>query len=365
MPFAWTLFPPGVMQIARLFLEPALIGVGFIAARRIGRRWRFFCYLILTILVIRFLLFGNPGAWALFTELLTPAEVGYREYDVMEHEQNKYELGPPPEFLAIGSSQIGAIFAPADSQRLELFSLAGMGPLDMELYRSWIAGVRPGHVILYLSEFDIARPPFFDVARFADVPLIELPSAWHALVTRSGKTEGRTAFFEVVLAQLFPEYKYSFISRGMTHGLLRPPEFGAAPEQPQATTVPILEQQVENLKKNMVEEPIPYNLALVADFIDYLHARGIGVIIVDGQYNPLGVTERNAELHRRVREALQSMASAHHAMYIPRDDVLEFTEADFVDGYHVRPSAARRFVDRLLRVIDARVRDVGTTSQNN
>jgi hypothetical protein len=105
------------------------------------------------------------------------------------------------------------------------------------------------------------------------------------------------------------------------------------------------------LQRNLVAEPIPYNIALLSDFLDFCHEHKIDVIVVEGQYNPLGVNPKNAALHERVNAALQSVTAGHHATFIPRESVLEFTEADFRDGYHVIPSAAERFRDRLMRLI--------------
>jgi hypothetical protein len=227
-----------------------------------------------------------------------------------------------------------------------------MSILDLDLYRDRIAAFHPRHVVLYLSEFDIAHYPALEVVRFAPVAFFDWPSPMARLVVGAMATrETRHAALEWLLAQLFPEYEYSFIPRGLVDRALGKRALLAIPGTEQMPDSFYLAQHLITLSE-LTADVIPVNLARLSDFLAFCTRSGIDVIIVEGQYNPLGVTPKNAALHAQVDAALRSVAADHHATFVPRTRILEFTESDYRDGFHVRPGAGRRFADRFFEVLD-------------
>ena len=140
-------------------LTAAVLGWWF--RRRMSRGAQTALVVALILATVRVVVFDNPVLLRLMQRLVTIDSIGGRQWGVLDLEIRKYarRLNEPEiPNLAVGSSQVGAIFSHWSgdpSEPLELFSLAGMKTMDYELYRDEIAARNPARVILYLSAFDL------------------------------------------------------------------------------------------------------------------------------------------------------------------------------------------------------------------
>ncbi len=187
-------------------------------------RFRHLAWALLFVLVGRIVLFGNPLAWYAYSKLLSDGDVGARHLDEIRLHMLSYRQDlnqSPMEYLAIGSSQTGYIYQALEKfpeQEVKLIVMAGMVPLDFVLYRKTIREFHPRTILLYLSEFDMARDPKVRASgKIKTAPvdfqvLYELQRDFHRYAPDVRIEMG---IVEKVFADLLPEWKYAFVFRGL------------------------------------------------------------------------------------------------------------------------------------------------------
>jgi len=322
----------------------------------VRRPWRTGLLILICLLALRLLLWGNPLIWAFYERALTPQEVGWRQADVIREERRKYlPVESSPRYLAVGSSQTGAIYDDyaAHSAKLDSFVMAAMSPLDFVLYDDYIVRRRPEHVLLLLSEFDIAREVTPLAAATAPSQRFDLLPLWRTVSAFPAGAAYRSTMRELFVGEFFPEYKYGFALRGLTDKAISRAarRWGAASNRPAER--PSVEQRIAWLREALVEEPIELNMALLRLFADRLAGEGIELIVVEGQYSPSVATPRIDRLAQKVRQELEALAADRaRVRFIPAASMTRLREADFSDLSHVTPAAAERFVEELFGLLE-------------
>jgi hypothetical protein len=165
----------------------------------------------LLILAVRLVALENPIALRFYQRHLTAGALGSRQMGVLDLDIRQYardiHQAPIPN-LAVGSSQVGAIFSHwvADPpQPLEVFSVAGMKTLDYVLYNEEIAARNPERVILYVSASWPLAPahPWSMWSTLQQVRALGVPAEHF-----SGPSH------QYIASQLLPEYRASYIFHG-------------------------------------------------------------------------------------------------------------------------------------------------------
>lgn len=345
------------LPVAALLAAAALLLALWVAARRLPGPWRMGVTLVLSIVSLRYLLFANPVAWLAYDRLLNEDDVGRRQDAALLLETRRYLRHPHPvEYLAVGSSQTWAIYnqIASDDARFDLFTMPGMEPFDFVLYREYIARYRPRSILLYVSESDVGRDLSYSALRFAPAQGLYwsrlLPPLWR---TRSLSSEqGRVT--EMLAGEILPEYKYGFVLQGLVSRLIGARRYGGlelAPERPDEER---LQLNLEGLATGLAERNLDLQFFFLQEFAEYCGRAGVRLVIVEGQYHPLGYTEENLRLNALVRARLSELAAARtHVSFLPRAELYEFTAEDYKDGLHVTREAARRFTEALLARLEA------------
>lgn len=302
---------------------------------------------VLTILALRILVFGNPLLWKAFSRELTAEDVGWRQRDVLRIEADKYRLRleqEPVAVLAVGSSQTQALYGGETARRLgiSLFSAAGLAPLDFWLYRDQIAALRPRIILLYLSEFDLARKPSLDTLVLGPPqgaswmtllgwlrPQLSDGDSW-AVVATSAAAEG------------VPEYRCSFAFKGLLDKWTgyRAATVGANPSLQRTRN-----EQLTSLERNLGPQGMDEQCAILRGFLEYMENKtNAHVVIVQGQFRPDAYNETRWSLRREADCRLQQLAASFpHVDYWRNVPALTFRDSEFLDVYHVRPEAGARF----------------------
>jgi hypothetical protein len=318
----------------------------WIFRRRLPRRLRLAGGLIVACLVARLVLFDNPFTLLAYQHALTSENLGLRQGGVLDLEIRKYrrEIHQPVlANLAVGSSQVGAIFHQWDSPPPEpvgVYSLAGMKSLDWVLNEDAIAAMHPARVILYVSAFDMTGSP-----ELFSLPLA--PPQWRtipAVYTRlraAGLTSADMgpSFHGYLASQFLPEFRYSFVYRALIRQW-----FGAAPRPAAAPGA-----RVPEFSSYYDAQWLEYNFGFLEDFLMFCAAKGIDVLVLEGQINPAAMTPAIAALNATVRERLLGYRARFSTLrYVPADAVYQFTPDEYHDMTHVLPEAARRYTRQLV-----------------
>jgi len=330
------------------------LGVFLPLRKRLHPPWRGLGAAFFVVVGLRMILFWNPLAWRAYLSVLGIDDVGFMPYTFMATFQDlkfKRDIRPArTETLIIGSSQVDALFDNDVTREagVPVFSIAGLGPSGYLPYKSALRRYNPRRVVLYLSEFDIGSHPL--APSFAYTP----PSwarFWNLYeVRRFDKRMGLAYQFPagILLADFFPEYKYSFVFRAL---LARATGRNAAmgkKEFKELTPEELLAMHLEGLE-NLKDEAVPLNMGFLEDFVKFCGEKGLQVIIVEGQYHPVAFRGENVRLHHKMRDAIERLCAEHpNARYIPRSEVYEFAESEFVDGTHVTKEAGEHFTRILL-----------------
>ena len=266
-------------------------------------------------------------------------------------------LAPSPaqKDVAVGSSQTRAVYSQFSKENriLGFYSLAGMGPVDYVEQYGEILKRRPKVLLLYVSEFDLARPIDLTNARLSDLPLRLWPEFYSLVSKTVGLETARETLTGMAIANLFPENKYSFIfsdyAKQIRFWLAGRHAVVPTPEQ-------LTEIQLASLS-HLTSDSVPEQMVFLDAFLRMTERDGIPVVLVEGQYNPAAYSDANLRLNRDVIEPLLAALPRQftNVIVLDRTETQEFAASDYEDGYHVKPEAGSRFAAHLVQLLEKRV----------
>jgi len=344
-----------IESIIIFFLSLGILCIIIYLSRKLKGKVRSIVLFLMLFLLIRLLLLANPFAWGLYSLVLTLQDVGWRQYYVINHEFQSYLKKPPINYLAIGSSQAHDLFIYYSywtfnnseiNNKFGVFWQAAFSPMDFLLYKKRIFDYSPKHILLYLSEFDLASPPGLDYKSHGPRQgffLIDLVSLTNELKGSSEKKEFLTS---MLIGEFFPEYKYSFVFKAITSKLedkltntkTSYPGFDATPKE-------MLEGQLKYFS-TLDGKWVNYNFALLKKFLDICDKKGLPVIIVEGQYNPVAYNEKNRWLNFIIKQKLAALAANYSRVtFVPTPP---FEAGCYKDLMHVKRECAIPFSVELM-----------------
>lgn len=352
----WTLSDLKPEALALLAAWGAALALGAWASGRLAPPWRGIARGLVLFLALRVVLLGNPWAWAVYESNLRARHVGWRQMSVIREELRSW-MRPPQgvRFLAVGSSQTDALYARIATERedLRLFGLAGLFPLDFVLYQDRIAQYRPEVVLLYLSEFDLARVHDPERAVLAPPQGLRLARLVRTIPDLPGGDRYRRTLVEMGVGQVFPEYRFGFVFRGLLRKLQGGDrvEARAAPDEgPVERASPeALEREIANLRAGMTAEQIEFNLPFLREFLEACARWGSRVVIVEGRLAPGVPDEAMRQLNERVARELRALDLRYdHVVFVPLAEQPPIEDGDWVDASHVTREAGRAWAARML-----------------
>ena len=163
--------------------------------------------------------------------------------------------------------------------------------------------------------------------------------------------------------QLLPEYRYGFLLRGLVDEslgfALAPAPVVRANEETPLYALPEGEDLLERVSGHGLEY-LDLKLEILAGFLERMVARGLPVVIVEGQYRP-NKFDPEDEHTGGVQADLRALAEEFDGVwYLPRSEIIELEEEDFEDDVHVTREGGLRFAKaldaRLERPLDPRAR---------
>lgn len=327
-------------------------------ATRLPRRWRVVAYTVALALGLQYLLLGNPVAWHVYAELLSPEEVGWRQYSVILKQRDQYvSQASRVEYLAVGSSQTDALYSgyASEHEQFTVFEMAAMAPLDFVLYRDQIQRYHPGHILLYLSDFDIAREQPPESVAMAPSQGLYLFDLW-ATIRSQGTHAYDQALVDMAFGEVFSAYKYRFVFRALSDKVLLRMSRILGRDERTARQRDSLEQRIGFLRESIGAEYIAFNMTFLREFLEDTSATGTQVVVVEGQYNPLVSTAETLKLKKEVRDEVEALcASFEHARFLPAESAYVFSEEDYMDLSHVKPEAGYLFTARLVALLGGSV----------
>jgi len=268
-----------------IFIELIILATMFWwAKRKLSQRWRAIINIGIMILIIRIILFQNPLAWYVYNHTLEPEVIGWRQSSVLYDKFNQFKKHEDVKYLAVGSSQTGAIynFSRDTLSDFRVKSLAGFGPLDLYLYRYNILNYGPEEILLYLSDFDMGRAPVLETIKLAPPQSFHFLPVYYSLKKYFSGDQFKRAMKEMLVGELFPEFKYSFIFKGYISQLFNKnsafPTVAASMTEKEHKAY-----QFKQLKKVIKADNIPVNLYYLNKFISFFEKRGIPILIIEGQ----------------------------------------------------------------------------------
>jgi hypothetical protein len=309
-------------------------------------------YFIAIVFLIRVCLFYNPIAWAAYKKIMPLKSNDWRHFDVMLYETNKY-LKPNKnlKYLAVGSSQTHDIYENYASQHndFSLFTMAGLSPLDLYTYRKEIVRQNPEYVLLYLSEFDIAREPSLESSKWSPFSLHDMFELLSVIDTIDYfSKQDKQIFYELFFGKYFPEYKYSFVFKDFTDKLLNKNRLLSILSPFEIPDSVYLKMQLKSLN-DLSAEYIPFNMFYLKKALYYLNTQHIKVIIVEGQYHPLAYKPNNIALNKQVNAFLKDLAHVYPGnVFLSREEEPNFVIDDYTDGYHVNEKAGLEFSEHIV-----------------
>lgn len=336
------------------------LSAGARASGRLAPPWRAIARGVVLFLALRILFVGNPWAWSVYEANLRARHVGWRQMSVIREELRSF-LRPPRgvRFLAVGSSQTDALYDRIARERedLRVFGLAGLFPLDFVLYQDRIAEYRPEVVLLYLSEFDLARVHDAERAVLAPPQGLRLVRLSRTVLALPGGERYRRALVEMAVGQVFPEYRFGFVFRGLVRKIQGGDrvEARAAPGEGPVERVPrdVFEREIANLRAGMSPEQIDFNLPFLREFLETCGRWGSRVVIVEGRLAPGVPDEAMRGLNARAVGELRTLDARYdHVVFVPLAEQPPIGEDEWVDASHVTREAGRAWAERMLASLE-------------
>lgn len=309
-------------------------------------------YVGLAVLVLRAALFDNPLAWRAYQELLDRSDLDFRPRAMLRYNLQALQRAPDVRYLAVGSSQVPAVFGRYDmlddTNQLVVFTLPGMSIMEYVLYWDAIRRYQPETIILYLSEFDFGRAPHMAQLDEAPPRFTELPRLWELLSDVMPVEEFLPHFNRHILSGLFPEHRHRFVFRGLWDKLSFKQSALAVPSP---TEVADDAAQVEHMQRlnRLTNEHSVFHLAFLGEFFRRAQEAGIEVLVVEGQYHPAAYSAQNLRLNGDVRASVRELMQRYpNTRYISRQETQEFATGDYRDGYHVHKAPGLEFTKQLM-----------------
>jgi hypothetical protein len=303
------------------------------------------------------MLFWNPLFYIYASKHLNASDIGFRQYDALRLELDRFKKHTPARYLAVGSSQTLAIYTEYQNKNtpdFSIFSMAGLGPLDFLLYKDIIKSRCGSTIILTLSDFDLARNPHLEWAKLSSLRgggLFENYFFLYKHLYSSHKLYFSNAeLLDVTLANTLDPYRLQCVFRGFVDKMFSRNKAFPEKDETAHTDKEFLEIQLKGLL-NLDKQWIDINLLLVDRFIAWADKNNLNVVIVEGHYHPRAL-QANILLHKKTSLELESICGRHkNSRFIRSNSVYEFTEADYRDGYHVRPESGYKFSIKLMNII--------------
>ena len=334
------------------FINIGIVFVIIFFIRRSKPATRKVLYIFLTITTIRIFLFDQPFGWYLYKNYIYPKDVGYRQLSTVIHEYNKFLKRPAhTKFLAVGSSQTERIYLEYDKKHDELSKIAfpGGNAIDLILYKDYIKSFNPDYILLHLSEFEMSGKPNLISAVLSPRQNLSLISIYPILHSIAEFYDSKTVLNEIIAGEFFPEYKYSFIPKGIVNKLMKKNE--TLDIDPDMLTKNFTRLKNFDVKKK--EKNIEFNFKLLKKFLSYCKKESLKVIIVEGQYNPSTYSKALLRLNTIVRRKLSALSlEFKNVTFIPRASIMEFTSDDYTDNAHVKPERGYYFVTKLMKTLE-------------
>lgn len=315
-------------------------------------------YFVLLVAFTRLLLFYNPFTWALYNKLLSVNEMDWRQYDELVYEGNKFISDDTDiKYYAVGASATGVTYKQYAKEHpdLKFFSMAGLSPLDMYTFRYEIIRHKPKVILLNLSELDMARKTELSSSQWSPFSLKDIREFEKVVDTVKYFTDDdRTVSQAIIFGKYFPEFKYSFIYKSLLEKIFREKEANvfanAGDNSVDTVQFRIHMREIGRLSR----EYIPFNAYYLAKSVKFFNGKKIPVIVVEGQYNPRAYCNKTKTLNQEVRNVINTtIKSDPMNRFIHREQLYQFADTEYRDGYHVKSLAGLRFTTDLVKYLES------------
>lgn len=351
----------GILDFGRIALDGSVILI-FLSALfwvyKSGIKYKPIIATLLLFLLVRQLILANPAAWFAYYKTLSWEDIGFRQVDTITYKLRRYfKPENKIEYLAIGSSQTGALFRHQAKQDNSFYKveLAGMNPIEYDFYKEEVERLQPDIVLLQLSIFDLGRKPNYSTIIYAPENFTGAFEQIFHMVEQDDSKEATKAAKDYLIGHFFPEYKYSYIFKGLKNKFITTQNVKSSGRLvfKNKTREEKTADQTDALKKEFSLDYKDLYLSYLRRFLSFCNERGVKVVIAQGQYHPNAYTEKNKRFDAIIQSSLIKLTQSHsNSIYFSRSEIYELSKDEFVDGYHASQPGAKIYTQKLLEKID-------------
>lgn len=343
---------PLIASITALLLCIVLVGVLFVG--RISQILRVVLTLAMVLTILEIGLFENRWFWRASSLILRPEHVGFKQKGMIRAEIVRREAPWNARHLAIGSSQVSAIFQaePAHAKDIRVFHTAGMVPVELFLYRDIVKRHCTDTVLLYLCELDLAHSSTVEGFKLAPTHNVrDLVDISTLVASKSGASPSDIC--ELWITNFVSLYQSNFLFRGLLKRITGETSvFGTVVvehEVPQDR----LQGYIEAISA-VNDEWFETNIQAVDRFLIWCGENDLDVIVIEADYHPRA-RALNEKLRQKGHALLAEACARHpHTQFWSNEELGVFAAEDYRDGSHVRQQAGARFTQMIIERLDAR-----------
>lgn len=325
------------------------------------KNWRYQKYIVVfsLILIFRIVLIGNPASWFIYYKTLNNDDIGFRQHSFLANTIRNYFIPPADiKYLAIGSSQTGSLYTKYAKEFPDFYKieLAGFGPSEYFLYKNLVDYINPEYVLIYISEYDFGRPPSFETFRYANLDLSNYFSYRKIVLEHDKSQRAKDGVNDIILANIFPEYKYSYVFKGYLNKWLKKKDtFNSANTYTAEEEVKVKANFLKKQRSNFSEKSFPITMATFELFLDYCKNQNKKVVVVESHYDPRAYSEANLRLNSQVRTYMKGFVNKYQNIYfMSREELPEVKTEDFTDGVHLRKEVGFKLSELIVQNIKSK-----------
>ncbi|MBI4550481.1 MAG: hypothetical protein HY714_06110, partial [Candidatus Omnitrophica bacterium] len=336
---------------ASIFLLSVLVLLrlrGLLSGRAKGLLWA-----VLTVLVLRTILFDTPLTWRLCLEYLPTDALSFLKAKIYVSLIRDRQLIPRKRpCLIIGSSAMTHAFRAFEKSNPEIRFIYsfGMKAAEAAFSERRVKVLNPSLVVVYLTEREMSSFPADEekYQSFYGFEDLHFP----LLFKRYRGEEETRCLIGYLLRSLagwvFPEYRHAFIFRGIFHASLGRPVLKRFADLPpdqalEAIKIGQANYMVREMRSPIIERNMDINLEFLEDFLRFCRREGIRVVLLQGRLNPVLDSKAMRAVRKRMVGLLAGLAGKYdHVRFVGEKDWTAFTRADFKDMIHLREQASLR-----------------------
>lgn len=337
-----------------LFLLLALLWCRF--RKRFQPRWRHFSMAVLVVLLARVFLFDTPFAWRDYKRV-TPEDslIRLTAKQTVVHIATAEMLPRRLNYLIVGSSLTFGVLRCFETfvPQTEWLFVYGMRAVEYNYCTRIIESRNPSRILLSVALYDLANVPWPEKYEFYySFEDIIFPTLYVTNKHLKSYSNPKMLFMKSLTGWIFPELRYSFVFREYLNRFFGRPTLPLNASKKRDEYIATAIERQKGTVANLSQESLDLSLSALDHFFRFCDKKGIDVVVIEGQINPLAFTPGTHRLNGVAMKRLERLADQYeHVRFVPASELVRLEPGDFEDMIHANEEASRKYSECVFKYL--------------